>query len=74
MITAKELKEIIENIPDDEEVVLSIQPAPDNMEVGTFKLEKVSYTKIIFYRAIFPWRERVEKVNESRQQNNQQRR
>lgn len=64
MITAKDLKEILANLPDDEEIQLGIEPALNDEDVGTIELRKVSYTKLIYYRRIFPIRD-----NDARRKN-----
>ena len=52
MATAKELKELLSTIDDDEKVVLHITPAMNDNEADTFTVERITYIALTYHRAM----------------------
>lgn len=47
--TIADLKKLLEEYGDEEEIVLRIRPAMDDMEVGTFTAERVQFVAITYH-------------------------
>jgi hypothetical protein len=50
MATAKELKELLSTVADDEKIVLHIKPAMDDIEADTFTVERVTYIALTYHK------------------------
>jgi len=47
-VTAKQLKDLISELSDDEHVVLRIRPAMSSLDEDTISLNKVTYTEVVY--------------------------
>jgi hypothetical protein len=54
MATAKQLKELLNSIDDDEQVVLHIRPAMNDVEADTFTVERVTYIALTYHKRMPP--------------------